>query len=486
MFGAKHRFVRNTITATVLLAITNTAVDAAEIRSTLDDQKNVAITIYNQNLALIKEQRTLNLPAGISDLALRDVSALMRPETASLRSVSKGHGFSILEQNFDFDLLTPQALLQKYVGRSVGVVRTHPTTGAEIIERAEVLSAASGVVLKMGDRIETGAPGRLVYDRVPDNLRDRPTLVTTLDNQSAGPQVAELSYLTSGLGWKADYVAELDAGDQKMNLKGWVTLTNQSGTTFTNATLQLVAGDVHRVFENRGRLAEAPMALARKMEKDKVADMAEESLFAYHLYTLPRVTTIKNAQTKQVSMLEADQLSVSRELVLNGYDYYYRSVQPEFSGQYKVGAYISFENKEQNGLGKPLPAGTVRVYQRDKLGRAQFIGEDSIDHTPRNETVKLHLGDEFDVTAERRQMSWQKADAVGKYSWAAESTYEIKLKNAKKEPVTITVREPIPGDWAILRESQTSRKIDAHTAEWKVTVPADGNTTLSYRALTRF
>jgi hypothetical protein len=457
---------------------------AAEIRSTLADQKNVAVTIYNQDLALIKEQRTVALPKGVSDLALRDVSGQIRSETAALRALIGGD-IVVLEQNFDFDLLTPTSLLQKFVGRKVGLVRTHPTTGAESVEQAEVLAANDGVILRTGERIETGIPGRLVFDSVPPNLRDRPTLVTTLETSSAGDRTLELSYLSGGLGWKADYVAELDSEDRKMDLKGWVTLGNASGTTYTDATLQLVAGNVHRVREDLAIMAAAPMELDRAVKR-RTAEMTEESLFEYHLYTLPRTTTIKDNQTKQVSMLEADRMQVQKELVLNGYDFYYRSLQREFSAEYKVAVKLNFENKESTGLGKPLPAGIVRVYKRDSEGRAQFVGEDKIDHTPKNETVKLHLGDAFDVTAERKQVDWKKADAVGKYSWAAESGYEIKIKNAKKESVTVTVREPIPGDWQMLKQSQPHEKTDAHTAEWKVTVPAEGAATLSYRVLTRY
>ena len=313
---------------------------ADEVSSTLTDQKNVAVTIYNQDLALIKEQRSVKLPAGPVDLALRDVSAKMRPETASLRTLTTGHQFEILEQNFDFDLLTPLAMLQKYVGRTVGIVRTHPTNGAETVERAEILSAADGVVLKIGDRIETGVPGRIVYDAVPGNLRDRPTLVTKLVNKQAGEQRLELSYLSGGLGWQADYVAELDINDQYMNLHGWVTLTNQSGATYNNATLQLVAGDVHRVPVRDDNIQAMPPAM-ELMRSKRDTGMAEESLLEYHLYTLPRPTTIKDNQTKQVSMLDANQVTVTKQLILQGYDFFYRSLTPVWSGEYKVAVQLN-------------------------------------------------------------------------------------------------------------------------------------------------
>jgi len=461
-----------------------THAQAEESRSTIDDQKSVAVTIYNQDLALIKESRSVNIPMGRADLALRDVSARMRPETASLRSLTQKNALDVIEQNFDFDLLTPAALLQKYVGRSVNIIRVHPTTGAETSERAEVLSAASGVVLKIGNRIETGIPGRIVYDEVPDNLRDRPTLVTSLFNNRAGPQEVELSYLSGGLGWHADYVAELDGEDKSLSLQGWVTLTNQSGATYCDATLQLVAGDVNRVPRYDYKVAEE--SVGRMAAKTKSEPVREESLFEYHLYTLPTSTTIKDKQTKQVSLLAADRVGVKKELVLNGFDFFYRNPYPTWNGHYKVAVMVNFDNKDQNGLGKPLPKGAIRVYKRDSEGRAQFVGEDRIDHTPKNETVKMRLGNAFDVTAERKQTDWRKAEAIGKYHYASTSSYEIRIKNAKKEPVTVTVREPIPGDWQILKTSHKFHKDDAHTAEWKITVPPEKSALLTYQALVRY
>src|SRR4051812_9544911 len=248
--------------------------------STLQDQQSVAITIYNENLALVKDTRRLVLNSGENRLALREVSGRMRPETAQLRSVSHPGALSLLEQNFDFDLLTPAKLLEKYVGRTVRIVKTHPTTGVETLETATVLAANGGVVLKLGDRIETGLPGRIVYDGVPANLRDRPTLVTELQSARAGSQTLELSYLSGGLAWKADYVAELNAADSALDLNGWVTLTNRSGTAYPDARLQLVAGDVNRVREEL-RLASRNRNDLAKTEAAPAA-MRQESLFEYH------------------------------------------------------------------------------------------------------------------------------------------------------------------------------------------------------------
>src|SRR5688572_21233052 len=290
------------VTLCVAAALAASSAHAAvqEKPSTLADQQSVAVTIYNESLALVKDQRGVTLQAGRNRLALREVSGRMRPETALLRSLSHPGALTLVEQNFDFDLLTPAKLLEKYVGREVRIVRTHPTTGAESVETATVLAANGGVVMRIGDRIETGLPGRIVYDGVPASLRDRPTLVTELESARAGQQALELSYLTGGLAWKADYVAELNAADTALDLNGWVTLTNTSGTSYPNAKLQLVAGDVNRVRD------EMRMA-ARKGEMRASAapapQMAQEALFEYHLYTLQRPTTIADKQTKQVSLL---------------------------------------------------------------------------------------------------------------------------------------------------------------------------------------
>ena len=439
----------------------------------------------NENLALIKDVRRIDLAAGPNRLALREVSAQMRPETALLRSLSHPGALRLVEQNFDFDLLTPAKLLEK-VRRPRGANRrrAHPQTGAESVETATVLAANGGIVLKIGDRIETGLPGRIVYDGVPRNLRDRPTLVSELSSDRPGSQTVELSYLSGGLSWKADYVAELNAADNALDVNGWVTLTNRSGTSYPEARLQLVAGDVNRV---RDELRSAAKSVANRGAADApAAPMAQESLFEYHLYTLARPTTISDNQTKQVALLGATGVPVTKELVLQGADYYYRSSVGNIGQQMKVGVFVLFENREASHLGMPMPKGVVRVYKKDSAGNAQFVGEDRIDHTPRNERVRLKLGEAFDVTADKKQTDFKRRDTVSPWSYVHESAYEIVLRNAKKEAVTVMVREPLPGDWTMLQETERHQKVAAGTAEWKVRVPPEGNTTLRYRVLVRY
>ena len=452
--------------------------------STLADQQSVAVTIYNENLALIKDVRKIALDSGPNRLALREVSAQMRPETALLRSLSHAGALRLIEQNFDFDLLTPAKLLEKYVGRDVRIVRVHPQTGAESIETATVLAANQGVVLKIGDRIETGLPGRIVYDGVPANLRDKPTLVSELASTRGGSQTVELSYLSGGLAWKADYVAELNAKDDALDLNGWVTLTNRSGTSYPEARLQLVAGDVNRVRDEL--VMAAKVGRMRADEARAPASMAQETLFEYHLYTLQRPTTIQNNQTKQVALLSGTSVPVQKELVLQGNDYYYRSSVGHLGQKMKVGVFVQFENREASRLGLPMPKGVVRVYKKDSAGNAQFVGEDRIDHTPKNETVRLKLGEAFDVTADKKQTDFKRRDTYSPWSYVHESAYEIVLKNAKSEAVTVVVREPVPGDWKMLEETQRHKKAAAGTAEWNIRVPAEGSTTLRYRVLVRY
>ncbi len=481
----KCRAIAFAITSLLSLGVSAVENNLDESRSTLNDQQSVAVTIYNGDLALVKDTRKVKLKIGLNALALRDVSAQIRPETALLRSINAPGSLTLLEQNFDFDLLTPHKMLEKYVGKTVSIVKVHPTTGAETVEQAQVLSVNDGVVLKMGNRIETGLPGRVVFDDVPANLRDRPTLVTQINNKGAADQTVELSYLTGGLGWKADYVAELNAKEDMLDLSGWVTLTNTSGASYKNAKLQLVAGDVNRV--------QQPHPTAMQMRKnmdvmaaEAAAPMAEESLLEYHLYTLDRPTTIAENQTKQVALLSASGVPVHKDLVLQGAEYYYQSQYGEIGTKMKVGVFIEFDNKEASKLGMPLPKGILRVYKKDSAGNAQFVGEDNIDHTPKNETVRLKLGEAFDVTADKKQTDFKVLPNPQKGHVAYESAFEFTLKNAKKEKVTVTVQEPISGDWKIVSESAPHTKANSHLAVWKIDIPAESSTTLTYRAVVKY
>ncbi|SDK32035.1 hypothetical protein SAMN05192566_0873 [Methylophilus rhizosphaerae] len=452
------------------------------ITSPQSDQTGVAVTIYNQDLALVKDSRKLKLGNGLSALSFRDVSAQIKPETALLRSLLPNSSLQVLEQNFDFDLLSPQTLLEKFVGQQVSVIKTNPSTGAETEETATVLSAQNGVVLKLGNRIETGIPGRIAYPNVPGQLRDRPTLTTQVQYKGAEQADVELSYLTGGLNWKADYVAELSGKEDSIDLSGWVTLNNTSGTSYPNAKVQLVAGDVNRVRE-----AIRPKTMMMRSEA-MVADApmpTEQGLLEYHLYTLPRATTIADNQTKQVALLSAQHIPARKELVLTGSDYYYQGQYRDAEKKQKVQVFVEFENKENSKLGIPLPKGTMRVYKKDNDGTAQFVGEDQIDHTAKNDTVRLKLGNAFDVTADRVQTDFKNLTKE-KQNALYESAYAITLHNAKKEAVSVTVKEPINGDWKILNASHPHEKTSAHQATWKINIPAESDVTLKYRVQVKY
>jgi hypothetical protein len=411
---------------------------------------------------------------GENDVAFIDISGHIQPETALLKS-SAGK-LDVLEQNFDFDLLTPEKLLEKSVGSVVRVIVTDYKTGKESVQEAKVLSVANGVVLQIGDRIETTAPGRIVFSEVPPNLRSRPTLVTKISSDTAGKLPVELDYLTGGLGWAADYVAELAPDEHSIELKGWVTLTNTSGTSYRNAKLQLVAGDVNRVRQAMavGAMTAVPMSQAAP------APMAEQALFEYHLYTLGRPTTIAENQTKQVELLTGHAIPVTKEYrfanVAPGYNY-----QMGEAPRVNADVRLKFVNTEKSGLGIPLPQGTVRVYKADNAGQAIFVGEDAIQHTPKNEFVNLTLGQAFDVTARGKQTDFEVLGGA-----VYESAYEIEFKNAKSEDVTVTLTQTVPGDWKMLEESADHEKADASTALWHITVPAGGSAKLTYRVRVKY
>ncbi|MCI5130390.1 MAG: DUF4139 domain-containing protein [Candidatus Electrothrix sp. EH2] len=451
-----------------------------EIVSGLDDQNSVAVTIYNQDIALVRDSRKLRLKPGRQTLAFREVSAKIRPQTALLAAP----GLRVLEQNFEYDLLTPQSLLDKYVGKKVMLVKTHPVTGEESEQEATVLSNGSGTVLRVGDHIESGIPGRLIFPSVPENLRDRPTLTMLVDSTSEEAQPVVLSYLTGGLSWQADYVAELGPDDTSLDLNGWVTLNNESGATYENAQLKLVAGDVNRV---KKRIQPAVMRTrALAVDAETASGMAEESMFEYHLYTLARPTTIKEKQSKQVALMQADSVQVKKEFVLDGRDYYYSNRAGDLGKKLKVGVFIKLKNSKEAGIGQPLPAGVMRVYKKDSSGSLQFVGEDRIDHTPENETIRLKLGDAFDVTADKKQTDFKKLAGFSRYNYVFESAFEVVLKNAKEEAVTVQVQEPVPGDWEIIEESAPHTKESSGTAVWHITVEPKSDTTLTWRVRVKY
>jgi hypothetical protein len=460
-------------------ALTTTQAFAEEVSVGIDQQTGIAVTIYNNDLALIHDQRQVDLKAGLNELAFIDVSADIRPQTAQI--TVEGGGLTVTEQNFDFDLLTPQKLLEKSVGGAIRVIRTNPATGADSSEEAKVLSVSEGLaVLQIGDRIETAVPGRLVFSAVPPNLRVRPTLVAKALSDKAGPTTVTLSYLSRGLSWQADYAASLSADETTIDLNGLVTLTNQSGIAYVDAELELVAGDVNQVMD---KLTYEKFANIDIETAAGPGPMAEAPSFEYHLYRLDTPVTIQQNQTKQVAMMAASGVPVAKQYWIINAAEIWNSYSHDTSEDVRINATVKlkFINDEKSRLGMPLPEGVVRVYKSNSRGKAVFVGEDSIDHTPKNDEAILTLGQAFDITARVKQTDYQRMSEQ-----VYENEYEIEIKNAKKEAVTVDLREHMSGTWKILTESQEHRKLGANTVGWLVDVPAEGSTKLSYRARTEF
>jgi len=442
-------------------------------------REKVAITIYNSNFGLVREERRLELGKGRIELSYADVSANIQPETVHLRALESPDALQVLEQNYRYDLLTPQKLLEKYVGKQVKVTRYNEKLGTEETKLADVLAVEHGAVLRIDNEIVTGFEGRYVFPEVPANLVAKPSLVWLLAS-GVEKQRVEVSYLTQNLSWRADYVLLLDPTDEKGDLTGWVTLTNGTGTTYKNAELKLVAGDVQRVMPQE----EAKPEVAYDMVAPAPApppQFRQESLFEYHLYALQRPTDLLDRETKQVTLLEAHGIKLKKKLEFFGTSYWYTSLYPDLPKNQKVGVYIELDNSEKSGLGMPLPKGTVRVYKADQGGAQQFVGENTIDHTPRDEKVELKLGEAFDVVADRKQTEWR---ALG--SCTSESAWEIELRNHKDGAVTVHVIEPASGDWEILKSSHQAVKKDAQTFEFEVPVPARGATKVTYRVRVRW
>lgn len=444
-----------------------------------EDRSGVEVTIYNRNLGLVKDQRTVRLGAGVQELMFMDVAAKIIPESVNIRPLESPETFTVLEQNYEYDLLNPQKLLNKYVGKKVRLYTKNPYTNTEEIVEATLLSNNGGPVYKIGEQITFGHPGRVIFPGVPENLISKPTLVWLLENRNAGPREVVASYLTAGINWKSDYVLTLDDLDKSASLSGWVTIDNKSGAAYTDAKLKLVAGDINRVRDE--------MRYERGILDSFVGGAApargfkEQEFFEYHVYTLQRPSTIKDNQKKQISLLGADNVPVHKEFRYYGAQHFYRSRLGRVISNQKVGVFLEIINSRKNNLGMPLPKGTVRVYKHDSEGSLQFVGEDSIDHTPRDEKIKIKMGNAFDVVAQRRQTDWEKLS-----SNLYEAAFEVTIRNHKKEDIAIKVIEPIPGDWNMLTFSHDYKKADAFTAEFTVPVKADEESKLVYRVRMKF
>jgi hypothetical protein len=451
---------------------------ASDQATTLNDQTDLNVTVYNSNIALIRDVRQITVPTGAFRLKFEDIAATVNPATVHFRSLTEPEKLNVVEQNYEYDLLEPAKLLHKYVGKEVTLVRSYMDNGTTKHEevKATLLADNNGPVWKIGNDIVTGiyAEGYR-FPEVPANLYNRPTLVMSLDNSGPRKHQIEASYLASNLAWNADYVLTVAREDKAVDLDGWVTLSNNSGTAFHNARLQLVAGDLNRL--PQGNLQSRDEARVMKSMAAAPAQFQQENFSEYHLYTLGRRTSVEDKETKQISLLQGSGVPVEKLFVVNGQSFYYHNYQnPGTPQKDPVMVFYKFKNEEKAGLGMPLPAGNVRVYQKDSKGGILFIGEDRIDHTPKDESITVHIGNAFDIVAEHKQTDFKKI-ASNVY----EMEFEITLRNHKDAPITVQVNEPIGGSWEMLSSTYKFNKTAAFAAQFQVPVDKNGTAVLKYR-----
>lgn len=451
--------------------------------TTQKDQVDLSLTVYNSNLALVRDVRQVHLQPGTSPLRFEDVAASINPATVHFRSLTNPAKLNVIEQNYEYDLLDPQKLLQKYVGRGITLIRPEAESGSTrwTETKAVLLADNNGPVWEIGSEIVTGlSADSYRFPDLPENLFSRPTLIWTLDNQGSDEQRVEASYLANNLNWSSDYVLTVARDEKSADLNGWVTLNNNSGVAYNNAKLQLVAGEVNRT--NQPISGRAMAKALGGMTDETNAQFAQEAFSEYHLYTLGRRTSIQNSESKQVSLLDAAGVQVEKYLQVEGQSYYYRN--PQGIGNaipQPVRVFYRFKNSDKSGLGVPLPAGTVRVYQSDLRDGVQFVGEDRISHTPKDEYVRIHVGDAFDVVCERKQIDYRKLGPD-----VFEMEYQIALRNHKEVPTTVEVREPIGGDWEVLDSNYKWTKLDSSTISFSIPVEKDGTSALDYRVRVRW
>lgn len=432
-------------------------------------REDLAVTIYNDNLGLVKDTRRLSLGRGMVPVRFGDVASQIDATSVSFRSLSDPNGVNVLEQNYEYDLITPGKLMDKYVGKTVEIQEADAQGRPGAIVKATLISTNEGYVYRIGDKIYLQPPGQVILPDLPPDLVSQPSLVWLLDVGHGGPHQIEASYMTGGMGWHADYVLVSNQTNTQADMTGWVTLKNESGASFPNARLTLVAGDVHRARPEAQPYAGAPMmAEDRAMAKPQ---FTEQALFEYHSYDLDRRTTLANNQTKQLTLLSGSGLATRKVFVFDGA----RAPWTNDRKSQKVQVMLEYWNTKQNHLGMPLPKGRVRVYQEDVNKKLQFIGEDTIDHTPRDEKVRVEMGNAFDVVGERRQTNYK---LVGKDTY--EYSYEVALRNHKDSEVPVSVVEHVWGDWKVTAKSHDFNKTSSTELEFPVKVPANGETRVTY------
>ena len=439
---------------------------AIEIKSTAADQVTLSLTVYNGGRALVRDQRRISSDAQTKNIAFMDVAEKIMPQTVAIR------GLDILEQNYDYDLLSPQALIDKNIGNNVRIARRSGETG-ETLEWREgrILSSNGGIVLQMKDgsleALNSLSHYQLVFDQIPSNLRTSPTLSLLLKQPVNGGSDVDMTYLTTGLSWQSDYVLQLNEDETSADLDSWITLNNQSGIGYQNARLHLLAGDV-----NMQQVAPPPHRM-KTMVMEVMADsvVSEQALHGYHLYTVPHRTTINNRQSKQIRLFSASAIEVSKQLL----DRDYVNVQSIDVRKSKPEQFLSFNNNKP-ALGIPLPKGIMRVYAQDTEGNNQFIGEDGIDHSAVNDELKIKLGKAFDITVQRKTTKFLKSSKK-----QHQLTREIKINNGSKKTQQLDLVEIMPSQkWVIKQSSSPFSSQSPSEALFQVSIPALQDVTIVY------
>jgi hypothetical protein len=451
----------------------------------------VAITVYNQNFGLVKDTRNIDLTAGINYLRFEDVAAAIDPTSVSFSSITAPNSVVVREQNYQYDIMDVGTILSKSVGKEIKVRQytsggVHETTGTLLNQPVVTISDSNGnlstrnqsIVLRTSSGIVVGPSGEVELAALPPGLVSKPSLLWKLESDKAGAQKAEISYQTQGLNWKCDYVAVVNADDTLSDLTSWVTLDNKSGATYKNAALKLMAGDVHKV---QNVAPPQPMRMYKSAMAAAAQQFTEQSFAEYHLYALAGKTDVNNNETKQLTLFNASAVPIKKLFIFDGGSaHYYGGYNPR-GNTTKVNVKLELANSKENNLGMPMPKGKVRVYKKDKDGAMQFVGEDLIDHTPKDEKVRLYLGDAFDIVGERKQLSQQQVN-----SRVQKLAYEISIRNHKETAVTVNCVEHSSGDWKITSSSQPFIKKDSHTFEFAAKVPANGETKVTYEIEVRY
>ena len=466
-----------------LLALLSVSLLSGNIRPmpAAAQEEGVELAVYNQDLALVKDRRTLDLEEGLNEIRFVDVAALIDPTSVHFRSLTDPQGTVVLEQNYEYDIVGSAKLLAKYVDQEIGLVTED---GQEYV--GTLLSADPDVILQAADGQVTMISRERIKEfalpALPEGLITKPTLVWLLESAMGETHDVEVTYMTGGVNWYANYNVVLADDEQSLDLDGWVTLDNRSGAGYRDAKLKLIAGDIHRAAADeyvveREAVFEAGAAPAPKVE--------ERAFFEYHLYEVQRPVTVKDQQTKQIEFVTGSDVPAEKFFVYDGaqmsfWGYYQPVEDPSYgtASNKKVMVMLEFQNGEEQGLGVPLPKGTIRVFKNDVDGSTLLVGEDAIEHTPKDESIRLYVGDAFDIVGERVQTDFR---VEYDEDWMEES-YEITVRNHKDEDVEVRVVEHMFrwSEWQILEESHEYEKLDSRTIEFRVPVEADGETTVTY------